>query len=92
MDRLARLIALATILLLTACAKEPLYQEQGYVFGTLVDVSVYGEDEVRARQAAGEVMHEFQRLHDLLHAWQPSELSALNAALAKGESRLSRRN
>lgn len=87
MIRLARLIALAAALLLTACGKEPLYQEQGYVFGTLVDVSIYGEEEVRARQAASDVLHEFQRLHDMLHAWQPSELSALNAAFAKGEDK-----
>jgi thiamine biosynthesis lipoprotein len=76
---------LLLILLLTACGKEPLYHEQGYVFGTLVDVSIYGEDEAKARAAVGEVLREFQRLHDLLHAWQPSELSELNAAIAKGE-------
>ena len=75
-------------LLMSACSKEPsTYQEQGYVFGTLVDVSIYGEDEARARQAASDVLHEFQRLHDMLHAWQPSELSELNAAFAKGESK-----
>ncbi len=74
------------ILLLTACGKEPLYQEQAYVFGTQVDVSIYGEDETKARQAVATVMHEFQRLHDLLHAWKPSELSALNAAFAQGKS------
>ncbi len=74
-------------LLLSACGREPpAYQEQGYVFGTLVDVSIYGEDEAHARQAVNEVLHEFQRLHDMLHAWQPSELSRLNAAFAKGES------
>lgn len=84
MSQLARLVALAAILLLAACGKEPLYQEQGYVFGTLVDVSIYGEDEARARQAASDVLHEFQRLHDMLHAWQPSELSELNAAFAAG--------
>jgi thiamine biosynthesis lipoprotein len=33
-----------------------------------------------------EVMHEFQRLHEMLHAWQPSELSGLNSAFARGES------
>jgi len=32
-------------------------------------------------------MHEFQRLHDLLHAWKPSELSSLNTAIAQGKSR-----
>ena len=82
-----RLLGIAAALLLTACeGKEPLYQEQGYVFGTLVEVSVYGETETRAKQAVREVMQEFQRLHDMLHAWQPSELSEMNAAFAKGES------
>ncbi|MBI5429316.1 MAG: FAD:protein FMN transferase [Nitrosomonadales bacterium] len=88
MTGLLRILAIVAALLLAACeGKEPpLYQEQGYVFGTLVEVSVYGETEPHARQAVSEVMHEFQRLHDLLHAWQPGELSELNVAFAKGES------
>lgn len=79
-------IPITVIFLLSACDKEPLYQEQGYVFGTLVEVSVYGENEARAKQSVSSVMLEFRRLHDLLHAWQPSALSELNAAFAKGES------
>jgi thiamine biosynthesis lipoprotein len=72
---------------LTACTRElPTYQEQSYVFGTLVEVSIYGEADPKARQATAAVMHEFQRLHNMLHAWQPSELSALNAAFAQGKS------
>jgi thiamine biosynthesis lipoprotein len=82
---LSRLVALLFVLLLGACGKEPFYQEQAYVFGTQVDVSIFGADEARARQATAAVMHEFQRLHDMLHAWQPSELSALNAAIAQGK-------
>jgi thiamine biosynthesis lipoprotein len=82
-----RILLSVAVLLLAACeGKEPLYQEQAYVFGTLVDVTIHGETEQRARKAANDVMHEFQRLHDMLHAWQPSELSELNAAFAKGES------
>lgn len=77
----------SVLCLLIACGKEPLYQEQGYVFGTLVEVSVYGEEEARAKQAVASVMQEFQRLHNLLHAWQPSALSELNDAIARGESR-----
>ncbi len=84
----SRLALLSLILLLGACGKEPLYQEQAYVFGTQVDVSIYGEDETKARQAVASVMHEFQRLHDLLHAWKPSELSELNTALAQGKSKV----
>lgn len=85
---LARFVLLSLALVLGSCGKEPLYQEQAYVFGTQVDVGIYGEDEVKARQAVASVMHEFQRLHDLLHAWKPSELSALNAALAQGKSKV----
>ncbi len=72
---------------LAACGKEPFYQEQGYVFGTLVEVSVYGADEALAKQGISEVMREFQRLHDLLHAWQPSELSHLNTAISQGKKK-----
>jgi FAD:protein FMN transferase len=84
-----RLVFLSAVLLLAACGHKelPTYQEQGYVFGTLVEVSVYGKEEGKARQAVSTVMHEFQRLNDLLHAWKPSELSALNAAIARGEGR-----
>ncbi|MDO8413451.1 MAG: FAD:protein FMN transferase [Gallionellaceae bacterium] len=78
---------LASAISLTACGKEPLYQEQGYVFGTLVEVSIYGTEEARAKQAVATVMQEFQRLHNLLHAWKPSALSELNAALAQGKTK-----
>jgi len=86
---LYRLLILFTTLSLVACGKKelPTYEEQGYVFGTLVEVSVYGEDEGKAKKAVASVMQEFQRLHDLLHAWKPSALSDLNAAFAGGESR-----
>jgi thiamine biosynthesis lipoprotein len=88
MIKFSRIILLAFALLLTACGgKEPFYQEQAYVFGTQVDVSIYGEDEAKARQAIVLVMREFQRLHDELHAWKPSELSELNTAIAQGKSK-----
>lgn len=85
LNPVSRILLLSFCILLTACGKEPFYQEQGYVFGTLVDVSIYGENEANARAAVSDVMREFQRLHDTLHAWQPSELSELNASFAKGE-------
>lgn len=79
-----RLSLLLLLLLLSACGKEPLYHEQAYVFGTLVDVSIYGLEEADARQATRVVLQEFQRMNDQFHAWQPSELSRLNAAFARG--------
>ncbi len=85
---LPALPALMLLLALAGCAREkPVYQEQGYVFGTLVEVTVYGEEDARARQAVAAVMHEFQRLQGMLHAWKPSELSDLNAAIAQGKGK-----
>jgi thiamine biosynthesis lipoprotein len=79
-------LIIVLVFLLTACGKEQLYQEQGFVFGTLVDVTIYGEAKPTAKQAVAAVMQEFQRLHTMLHAWQPSELSEVNAAFAQGDS------
>lgn len=81
-----RALLLVALLFLGSCSRDTLYQEQGYVFGTLVEVSVYGDDEPRAKQAVASVMQEFQRLHDMLHAWKPSALSELNNAFAQGRA------
>jgi len=63
-----------------------MHQQQAYVFGTLVEVSIYGAPEAQASQATAAVLARFDKLHRTLHAWQPSELSKLNAALAQGKS------
>ncbi len=70
---------------LAACSPPPLIQQQSYVFGTLVEVSVYGAPKAQAQAASSAVLARFDELHRMLHAWQPSELSRLNAALAKGQ-------
>ena len=75
--------------LLASCAREPLYHSQSYVFGTLVDISIYGETDERARQLADHIQQDFQNLHNRLHAWKPisvgkpSELQQLNSAFSQ---------
>lgn len=81
------LLAFPLLLLLAACSRnEAIHRTQGEVFGTVVDVSIYGESEARANQLGQRVMEEFARLHKKFHAWKPSELTALNDAIARGES------
>lgn len=70
---------------LTACSPPPLVQQQSYVFGTLVEISVYGVPKDQAQAATSAVLARFDELHRTLHAWQPSELSRLNAGLTRGQ-------
>lgn len=70
----------------SACGREPSHQSQTYVFGTLVDISIYGEEESRAVKLASDIQQNFQRLHHKLHAWdESSDLSRVNRAFAAGE-------
>ena len=66
-----RYLFLLLSLLLTGCFQEPLYHSQSYVFGTLVDISIYGEKDERARFLANNILADFQNLHKQLHAWKP---------------------
>jgi thiamine biosynthesis lipoprotein len=81
------LLAAFLALLLTACApRDPLVSQESYVFGTRVEVLVWGESDETARAAINEALREFDRLHRTYHAWQPSELTAVNNAIAAGKA------
>ena len=78
------LILLAVAWLLAACGPPAPWRQESYVFGTRVELLIAGVPEAQARAAGNRVLQEFDRLHRTYHAWQPSELSALNAAIAAG--------
>lgn len=74
------------LFVLVGCARnETVHRTQGHVFGTRVEVSIYGESQQRADELSAKVLSEFDRLHHKFHAWQPSALTALNDAIARGE-------
>ena len=90
-----RLIGVMALLLLAlaGCAKPPLYTQESYVFGTRVEVSIYGEPEAKARRVTAQVLRDFDEMHHSLHAWEPGtlvrmngifELSPSQAAIAPG--------
>lgn len=84
---LCLLVAVFILAFTVSCSRPAqVHHQESYVFGTRVEVLVYGEREVNARSATAAVLREFDRLHRMLHAWQPSELTALNAAIARGEA------
>ncbi|MGB8544158.1 MAG: FAD:protein FMN transferase [Azonexus sp.] len=77
-------LILACLLLLAACGRTPVQEQQAFVFGTRVEVLVVSADPAQGRQAIASVLREFDRMHRAYHAWQPSELSDLNLAIAQG--------
>lgn len=67
-----------------AAADPMLVTEGTYAFGTRVQVTLADLPEAQARARANEVLALFTDMHRSLHAWEPSELTALNAAIAAG--------
>ncbi|MFM7123534.1 MAG: FAD:protein FMN transferase, partial [Fluviibacter sp.] len=87
MSRLRAWLLVACVVLgLTACGDKKPVTSESFVFGTRVEVQV-AEDvsETKVRAAVARVLAEFDRMHRTYHAWQPSELTQLNDALATGK-------
>jgi thiamine biosynthesis lipoprotein len=78
-------IFLFLIAALSGCSKDALYQQQSFVFGTQVEISIYGVSDAQARAASAAVLQEFDRLHHTFHAWKSSPVTELNVAFARGE-------
>jgi thiamine biosynthesis lipoprotein len=79
------LTALVLGILLVACGEKKPVVSESFVFGTRVEIQVAGDlPEAQIRPAMAQVLAEFDRLHRTYHAWQPSELTQLNDALAQG--------
>lgn len=75
---------LLTGLLISGCGKQ-LYQQQFYVFGTLVGISIWGVPEPQASEAVNAIANDFQSMHNNWHAFQPSPLTDLNQTIAAGQ-------
>ncbi len=74
--------ALSTVLLLSSCQRaDPVFHRQDYAFGTVVEISIFGIAENRARQISDMVLEDMQLMHKTWHAWQPGSLSRVNALL-----------
>ena len=80
---IALLCLIATVL--SACERptQP-HQQKIYVFGTILDITLWGVDEKTARHAFTTLGQEFQTMHHEWHAWEPSLLTALNDDIAAG--------
>ncbi|MEO7558259.1 MAG: FAD:protein FMN transferase [Gammaproteobacteria bacterium] len=75
---------LLLVTLLCSCSKsEPLYQEQIFALGSLVEISLWGVDPALAAQASARLTEDFNRIHTTWHAWEPSALTRINEHLTR---------
>jgi thiamine biosynthesis lipoprotein len=78
---------LLAALLLSGCSEPPrtASNHQVYVFGTLVDITVWGAHPEQEERAVAAITRDFQRMHHEWHAWKPGPLVEINKAIAAGE-------
>ena len=77
-------IILLCVVLLSACQRD---EEQGaelYVFGTIVEIKLWGASPEEAALAFMEIQQMFQAMHRNWHAWEPGRLVEINKAFAEG--------
>ena len=79
------LLILVFWVLLTSCSKPVLiHHTQTFVFGTKVDITIYGESEEEAAALASDIIRNFQDLYNRLQIWRPSEIRTINYAFKNG--------
>ncbi|MFV1997613.1 MAG: FAD:protein FMN transferase [Acidiferrobacterales bacterium] len=83
--------ALGALLLLSLMSiaysnDESVFKTQLSVFGTRVDILIWGVEPALAKQAEDIIAADFKRIHHDWNAWKPGTLVRLNQALAARES------
>jgi len=71
------------VVILAACTRPTAERhDTQLVFGTLVDVTVYGVDETTAQRAFTQLREDFRLMHFMWHPWKPGPLGRTNELLA----------
>jgi len=78
-------LILLLILFLTGCYQNETMQKKDYIFGTIVEVTIYGETEEKSTHAIELVFNEFRRLHHYLHPWEKSIIQEINQSIKNQE-------
>jgi len=77
---------LIPVLFLSACQKQDLlYRESFPLFGTLVEIQVWGSEPGKVKSTMDAVQKDFAHMHRDWHAWRPGMLTDLNRKLAAGQ-------
>lgn len=81
------LTALLLSLWLAACSgPAQKYHQDFYIFGTVMGVTLWADNDRQAQRAFASLQARFQGMHVDWHAWNPGLLTGINQAFTKGET------
>tara|TARA_B110000967_G_C18894373_1_gene569550 strand:- start:1482 stop:2519 length:1038 start_codon:yes stop_codon:yes gene_type:complete len=78
-------LILLLVVFLSGCYQNEIIQKKDYIFGTIVEITIYGETEEKSSRAMELVFNEFQRLHYYLHPWEKSIIQEINQSIKNQE-------
>jgi thiamine biosynthesis lipoprotein len=82
-------LSVLALLLLTACqqeSQESLYKKQYFIFGTIIDVLIWHNNDSVVNKALNKVELELNAMHTQWHAWKAGRLSEINEQLYDGKT------
>lgn len=77
--------ALVCLILLASCQRDEEQSAELFVFGTIVEIKLWGASRDEASHAFTELQQMFQGMHRDWHAWEPGRLMDINRAFANGQ-------
>jgi len=83
--------AIVAVCLLTACSNNteesrgPLFEEQMFVLGTIVNITIYGESEEKSQKVFHDLLTDFKYMQAAWNPWKKGSLARVNKLLAEDE-------
>jgi len=80
------IFAIVCMALLASCQRDQEHSAELFVFGTIVEIKLWGATPEEASDAFSELQEMFQGMHRDWHAWEPGRLTDINKAFEQGQS------
>ena len=78
--------AIVCVALLASCQRDQEHSAELFVFGTIVEIKLWGATDEEASDAFSELQIMFQGMHRDWHAWEPGRTTDINKAFEQGQS------
>ncbi len=79
------LLFISSILTLSSCGNPQVHHHRIPVFGTIVDIRIWHENESLTQQAFRRLEQDFQAMHKAWHPWEEGPVKRTNQLLQSGE-------